>query len=65
VRIALSSDLVFGFYMAFEHLFEIFVRFFPFSFFHELVTMCVVNELIKGEIEDQSIRGPVDGRSLV
>jgi hypothetical protein len=27
--------------------------------------MCVVNALIKGEIEDGSIRGPVDGRSLV
>jgi hypothetical protein len=25
--------------------------------------MCVVNALIKGEIEDRSIRGPVDGRS--
>jgi hypothetical protein len=25
--------------------------------------VCVVNALIKGEIEDQSVRGPVDGRS--
>jgi hypothetical protein len=25
--------------------------------------MCVVNALIKGEIEDRSVRGPVDGRS--
>jgi hypothetical protein len=25
--------------------------------------VCVVNALIKGEIEDWSIRGPVDGRS--
>jgi hypothetical protein len=45
-------------------LFEIFVRFF-FSFSYELVTMCVVNALIKGEIEDRSVRGPVDGRFLV
>ena len=29
------------------------------------VIMCVVNTLIKGEIEDRSVRGPVDGRSLV
>jgi hypothetical protein len=27
--------------------------------------MCVINALIKGEIEDRSVRGPVDGRSLV
>jgi hypothetical protein len=25
--------------------------------------VCVVNALIKGEIEDRSIWGPVDGRS--
>jgi hypothetical protein len=31
----------------------------------ELATMCVVNALIKGEIEDRSVRGLVDGRSLV
>jgi hypothetical protein len=29
------------------------------------VTMCVVNALIKGEIEDQSVGRPVDGLSLV
>jgi hypothetical protein len=51
-KFALSSDLVFGFCLAFDHLFEIFVRFFSFSFFPELMTMCVVNALIKGEIED-------------
>jgi hypothetical protein len=51
--------------LAFDHLFEIFVRFFSFSFFYELVTMCVVNALIKGEIEDRSVRGLVDGRALV
>jgi hypothetical protein len=27
--------------------------------------MCVVNALIKGETEDWSVWGPVDGRSLV
>jgi hypothetical protein len=27
--------------------------------------LCVVNALIKGEIEDRSARGPVDGHSLV
>jgi hypothetical protein len=64
-RLALASDLVFGFCLAFDHLFKIFVCFFSFYFFYELVTMCVVNALIKGEIEDWSIRGPVDGRSLV
>jgi hypothetical protein len=31
----------------------------------ELATMCVVNALIKGEIEDRSVRGLVDGHSLV
>jgi hypothetical protein len=62
-RLSLSSDLVFC--LAFDHLFEIFVRFFSFSFSYELVTMCVVNALIKGETEDRSVRGPVDGRSLV
>jgi hypothetical protein len=61
----LFQVILFGFCLAFDHLFEFFVRFFSFSFFYELVTMCVVNALIKGEIEDQSIRGPVDGRSLV
>jgi hypothetical protein len=54
-----------SFCLAFDHLFEFLVCFFSFSLFSELVTMCVVNALIKGEIEDQSVRGPVDGRSLV
>jgi hypothetical protein len=65
-RLALSSDLVlaFGFCLAFDLLFEIFVDFFSFSFFYEVVTMCVVNAIIKGEIEDRRVRGPMDGRSL-
>jgi hypothetical protein len=60
-----SSDLVFGFCLAFDHLFEIFVHFFPFSFLPKLVTMDVVNALIKREIEDYNVREPVDGHSLV
>jgi hypothetical protein len=38
---------------------------FSFSLFFELVTMCVVDALIKGEIDDRIIRGPLDGRTLV
>jgi hypothetical protein len=44
------------------YLFEFFFHFFSFSPFSELVT-CVVNALIKREIEDKSVRGPVDGHS--
>jgi hypothetical protein len=58
-----SSDLVLAFGLAFDHLFEFFSRFFSFSLFSELVIVCVVNALIKGEIEDRNVRGPVDGRS--
>jgi hypothetical protein len=57
----ISVDLV----LSFDHLFDCLVHFFSFSFFSELVTVCVVNALIKGEIEDRSVRGLVDGRSLV
>jgi hypothetical protein len=39
--------------LAFVLLFEFFVSFFYFCFFYELVTICVVNALIKGEIEDR------------
>jgi hypothetical protein len=53
------------FCLAFDHLFEFFVHLFSFSLFYELVTMCLVNALIEGEIEDRSIREPVVGRSLV
>jgi hypothetical protein len=59
-----SSDLFLGFCLAFDHMFEFFSRFFSFSLFSELVTcVCVVNTLIKGEVEDRSVRGPVDGHS--
>jgi hypothetical protein len=58
---SLSNDIV----LAFDHLFECLVLFLFFSLFSVLVTMCVVNALVKREIEDRSVRGPVDGRSLV
>jgi hypothetical protein len=39
--------------------------FFSFLFLFSLnwLLVCVVNALIKGEIEDWSVREPVDGRS--
>jgi hypothetical protein len=36
---------------------------FPFLFSLNWLLGCVVNALINGEIEDWSVRGPVDGRS--
>jgi hypothetical protein len=36
---------------------------FLFIFSPNWLLVCVVNALIKGETEDQSVRGPVDGRS--
>jgi hypothetical protein len=41
------------------------LSFFSFLFLFSLnwLLVCVVNALIKGETEDQSVRGPVDGRS--
>jgi hypothetical protein len=36
---------------------------FLFRFSLNCLLVCVVNALIKGEIEDRSVRGPVDGRS--
>jgi hypothetical protein len=36
---------------------------FLFLFSLNWLPMWVVNALIKGEIEDRSVRGPVDGRS--
>jgi hypothetical protein len=38
-------------------------RFFLFLFSLNWLLVCVVNALIKGEIEDRSVRGPVDGHS--
>jgi hypothetical protein len=47
----------------FDHLFEFFFRFFSFSLSLNWLLVCVINALIKGEIEDRRVRGPVDGRS--
>jgi hypothetical protein len=53
-----------GFCLAFDHLFEFLFRLFSFFLFSlNWLLVCVVNALIKGEIEDRSVRGPVDGRS--
>jgi hypothetical protein len=52
-----------GFCLGFDHLFEFFIRFFSFLFSLNWLLVCVVNALIKGEIEDRSVQGPVDGRS--
>jgi hypothetical protein len=38
---------------------------FLFLFSLNWLLVCVVNALIKGETEDRSVRGPVDGRSWV
>jgi hypothetical protein len=54
-----SSDL----FLAFDQLLEFFFRSFFFLFYLNWLLVCVVNALIKGEIEDRSIRGPMDGRS--
>jgi hypothetical protein len=48
-----SSDLDLCLSLAFDRLFEfLFIRFFSFLFLSGLQIMCVVNALIKGEIED-------------
>jgi hypothetical protein len=52
-----------GFCLAFDHLLEFFFCFLFFFSFLWIGYLCVVNALIKGEIEDRSVRGPVDGRS--
>ena len=59
VRVLLSSDLVFVLCLAFDHLLSLFLFLCCFFFLFHIVTVCVVNALIKGEIEDQC------GRSLV
>jgi hypothetical protein len=53
-RFAPSSDLILDFlWLLITCLSSLFVSFL--FFFYELVTMCVVNALIKGEIEDRSV----------
>jgi hypothetical protein len=59
---SLSSDLVLAFIQLLITCLSFWFFFFSFSLFSKLVAMCVV---MKGEIEDRSVRGPVDGRSLV
>jgi hypothetical protein len=59
-----SSDLFLAFVWLSITCFSFsFVSFLFFLFSLNWLFVCVVNALIKGEIEDWSIRGPVDGRS--
>jgi hypothetical protein len=46
----------FGISLSFDHLFEFFICFFSLSLFAELVTMCVVNALIKGRFRMERLR---------
>jgi hypothetical protein len=64
-RDLLSQVILFWLFFGFWSLVWVRCSFLFFFFFYELVTMCVFNALIKGEIEDRSDRGPVDGRSLL
>jgi hypothetical protein len=52
-----------GFCLDFDHLLEFSFVSFLFLFSPNWLLVCVVNALIKGEIVDQSVWGPVDGRS--
>jgi hypothetical protein len=52
-----------GFCLAFDHLFEFLFVSFLFLFSLNWLLVCVVNTLIKGEIEARSIWGPVDCHS--
>jgi hypothetical protein len=52
--------------LAFDHLFDFFFRFSSFTLFSlNWLVVCVINAIIKGEIEDRSVRGLVDGRSCL
>ena len=53
VRALLSSDLDFVLCLTFDHLWSLFCFGVDFFFIFHMVTVCVVNALIKGEIEDQ------------
>ena len=53
VRALLSSDLVSVLCWTFDHLWSLFCFVVDFFFLFHMVTVCVVNALIKGEIEDQ------------
>jgi hypothetical protein len=65
LRLLVSSNLILPFLWLLITCLRSLVCFFSFSFSYELVTMCVVSALIKGEIEDRSVWRQVDGRSLV
>ena len=53
VRALLSRDLVLVVCWIFDHLWSLFCFVVNFFFLFHMVTVCVVNALIKGEIEDQ------------
>jgi hypothetical protein len=53
LRLSSSSDLALCLSLAFDLLLEfLFIRFFSFCFLYGYKILCVVNALIKGEIED-------------
>jgi hypothetical protein len=57
-----SSDLVLAFVRLLITCLSFSVVSFIFLFSLNWLLVCVVNALIKGEIEDRSVRGLVDGR---
>ena len=59
VRVLLSSDLVSVLCLAFDHLLSLWFFVVVFSLIFHMVTMCVVNALIKGRLRTRSVRGPV------
>jgi hypothetical protein len=58
-----SSDLVAAFVWLFISCLSSLVVSFLLLFFLNRLLMCVVNALIKREIEDRRVRGPVDDHS--
>ena len=58
VRALLSSDLVFVLCWTFDHLWSLWCFIVDFSFIFHIVTVCVVNALIKGRLRTRSVRGP-------
>jgi hypothetical protein len=60
---SLLSDLFLAFVWLLITCFSFYFVSFVFLFSLNWLLVCVVSALIKGEIEDRSIRGPVVGRS--
>jgi hypothetical protein len=60
---SLSSDLFLVFVWLLITCLSFYFVCFLFLFSLNWLLVCVVNALIKGEIEDRSVRGPMDGRS--